>query len=194
MNYLYDLTTVFTLWILWLWDVWLYGLLDWMAIREDTIDYHIWNVTLKICFTLFHYDDSLHLLKFLSQWKHLPQTHVITKLSWKPLLSTLRKFCYWEIILLYEDFLVFSDEPFGTPSCLRSRVDIELISVKKPWCHRSWEIEGADGIWFLTLVILFRCSCLFMKKNERSMRWRIDYRELKRTTITNHYLFPRINN
>ena len=48
----------------------------------------------------------------------------------------------WKVLLLgnilsYEDFPVFSDEPFGTPSCLRSRVDIELISVKKPWCNRS---------------------------------------------------------
>ena len=34
-------------------------------------------------------------------------------------------------ILLYEDFPVFSDEPFGTPSCLGSRVDIELISVEE---------------------------------------------------------------
>ena len=165
-----------------------------MAIREDTIGYHIWNVTLKICFTLFHYDDSLHLLKFLPLWKHQPRTHMIIKSFLKTIIINPWKVLLLGNILSYEDFPVFSDEPFGTPSYLRSRVDIELISVKKPWCHRSWEIEGADGIWFLTLVILFRCSCLFMKKNERSMRWRIDYRELKRTTITNHYLFPRINN
>ena len=86
MNYLYDLTTVFTLWILWLWDVWLYGLLDWMTIREDTIDYHIWNVTLQIWFTLFRYDDSLHLLKFLPLWKHQPRTHMIIKSFLKPII------------------------------------------------------------------------------------------------------------
>jgi hypothetical protein len=34
-------------------------------------------------------------------------------------------------ILLYEDFPVFSDEPFGTPSCLGSGVGIELISVEE---------------------------------------------------------------
>ena len=76
------------------------------------------------------------------------------------LVSTPRKFCY-------TNFLAFSDETSEFSFRLRSRIDSEPISVDKPWCYRSWEIEETDEIWFcFTSVSLLNTLLIYKEERE----------------------------
>ncbi|GKF96520.1 hypothetical protein Tco_0289255, partial [Tanacetum coccineum] len=112
-----------------------------------------------------------------------------------------------EEIVVVRDFLeVFPDDLTGLPPIREIEFRIELIPeetpvVKSPYRLVPSEFEELSGqLKELQDKGFIRPSSwpwgapvLFVKKNDSSFRMCIDYRELNKLTVKNHYPLPRID-
>ena len=125
----------------------------WLALHKATIDYRIWYVTLSyllhstfIIMALYH----LHPLRLILLWKY--KTPI--SFDWQVFLLTPIGIHHWKALALE----VFCCAKFFwcslmnlllIPFYMEVEITMNWSQLKKPQCHKSWEIEEADGRWFL---------------------------------------------
>jgi len=120
---------------------------------------------------------------------------VVDSVAIEPSIETIPIVCKYPDVLPEE--IPSMPPPRGMDFCINlAQLLFQFIRPYIGWPQRSLKNPKIEVEELLEkgYTSLWRESVLFVKKNDRSLWFCIDYRELTKITIKNRYLLPQINN